>query len=122
MLNKNPQSCEYKAGNCSKSSIRKSKVLIQDKQTKKKCAEAKPVAISTIKGLIYTLHFTSVHKIATLSKMVLFLLQFYIMSVNPRLKTNKAPCFLSLMMKSECSFWRTQTQKRWIHFSHYGSE
>lgn len=67
----------YKADNCLKSSTHKSKVLtcISLDKRKEKCAEAKLVAISTIKGLIYTLHFTSVHKILMLSKMVLFLLQ-----------------------------------------------
>lgn len=65
MLNKNPQSCVYKADNCPKSSFHMSKVLTQDKH-QEKCAEAKPVAISTIKGLIHTLNFTSVHKIAVI--------------------------------------------------------
>lgn len=86
-------------------------VLIRDKH-QEKSAEAKPAALSTIKGLMYTLHSTSVHKIAMVPKRVWFLLQFYIMLVNPWLKTNKQnEVFYPSMMKYEWNFWGTNTKK-----------
>lgn len=71
-------------------------VLVCDKH-QEKSAEAKPVAVLTIKDLMYILHSTSVHKIAMLSKRVWFLLQFYVIN-QPKIKnkqTNNIRYFIS---------------------------